>query len=308
MTKNIRLLSLLFAAQLVVLGLVYLSTRPQLDEQRPLVNTSLSDADEVQIVDGDNTLSLKLDDQQWIIQDYGQLPAAESKVSELIDDLKEINIQWPVASSDSAAERFEVSADSAKKTLKFLSQSKELFSLYIGTSPGYRKQHVSLDGKEVYSVELAEHRISANKADWLNKDLLKIESTITAAQFADVSLAISDESWSVDGLNTDESANADSIQRWVDRFGNLQVSNYLAAKEAEKITITDPSFKVRLTTDNSETGFNFYTQNEKFYVKQFDNENLFEIAAYQAEPITEVTRESFVSKQTEETPPDENQN
>jgi hypothetical protein len=294
MKQSIRLLALLFAVQLVILGSVYLATRPQADQARPLVGQALQDADQILITEGDSRLILKRTEGQWLIEDYGQLPAADSQVAELVEELEAISIHWPVATSASAAERFEVTEGTAKKTLQFLKQDQQLFSLYIGSSPGFRKQHVSLNGQEVYSVELAEHRISASAEDWLDKDILKLEASVISAQFDELTVTQQDDSWALAELNDGEQSNTDAIKRWIDRFSNLQVSGYIAPDEAANILVTDADITVRLTTTESETGYNIYSQDESYFIKRFGDDNLFMIAAYQAEPILEVSREDFL--------------
>jgi len=59
----------------------------------------------------------------------------------LIDKLEGAEAAWPVATSESSAERFEVSDAKFQRRIRFFADDAVVTELFLGTSPGFRRVH-----------------------------------------------------------------------------------------------------------------------------------------------------------------------
>lgn len=298
MSKAIQYLALLLLVQLaVILGLQFSNTGPDADsETQPLI-TDISAFKEITITDKDHsTKALKTGD-GWTLQDYANLPTAEGKIQALLDNLSQTKASWPTASSVSAAERFEVAEGNAQKTVVLSGSETDSITLYLGTSPSYRKLHIRKAGSnDIFVVELAQHDISAQPENWLDKTLLQAQGDITGVRTDSFTLS---SSTSDDGtrnwqLDSEAPINNASVSQWVERFNTLQVSKLVNESDNKRsIVAQNPVLTVTVTTDSGSRNYVFYQHESNYFVKLFGEEPVFEIATYQAEPIVNVDPKNF---------------
>lgn len=305
MIKAIRYLSLLLVVQLAVIAGVHLSARESDTLQMSsLLDVDYSGVDRIVVSDSEHSTELERDGDQWQLANYGNLPAAANKVPELLDRLQALKVSWPVASSGSAAERFEVATDNAQKTVAFFSDGKPEATLYLGTSPGYRKIHARVDGSDdIYVVELAQHQLPATSADWMDKTVLQVKGSITQVKSDPLNFTASAGSeadsfnWNLAELPPGTTLDNEAAATWVKRFNNLLVNQLVNdPASAEKIVIQNPLFTVNVAGEGFSDDFAFYKADDKYYVKKFGDQPLYEIASYQAEAIVNASPEDFVAK------------
>lgn len=136
--------------------------------------------DELRIGDEyDNETVLKKSGTQWLLADLENLPADPVKVDTLLQSINSKTASWPIARSPAARQRFQVADHFYQKRLTLLSDGGRLDTIYLGTSPGFRKVHARNEDQDaIYSITLDAPETSALNADWLEPRLLQVRTPL----------------------------------------------------------------------------------------------------------------------------------
>ncbi|SMF64581.1 protein of unknown function [Alteromonadaceae bacterium Bs31] len=304
MNKVIKILAGLLVVQLVVIiSLNFASSHSAGNKStQSLLSADIENVDELVLLDneGERTLLKKVDG-KWIMPEYGNMPAMQDKIEDVLSSIAEQKVSWPSATSTSAAKRFEVHSDNAQKTLQFFQQGEKLASLYLGTSPSYKKLHARVEGSnDIYVLTLAQYDLPAKPESWLEKTVLKVDGNITNIKTDAFSLSgISGEDgpeWSLSPSPEGKELDQEAIKRWVKRFNDLVINSLVSEDAVQEIVIQNPSLVANITSDLSNANLAFYTHEDKFFVKRFGEDAVFEIAKYQVEPLLNASVESFLPK------------
>ena len=221
MMSRIPLLTGLLAVQLLLIGFLLLRGGSE-PTATALLDFEADDVMSISIEDGDgNRVALDRTDAGWRL---GEVPADADKVTGVIESLAGGAAGWPVATSEDSQARFEVTAEAFQRRVRFDGASGELATLYIGSSPGFRRVHARRDGEDaVFSIDFAVHELPADRDDWLNTQLLRTEG-ISRVVFPDGQVLALDDGgiWSLDGGAVDESA----TEEFVNRIARLSVLGF----------------------------------------------------------------------------------
>ena len=279
MNTKIGLLGGLLAAQ--VLAFVALLTSSGMgsgEAAEGLLPFEPAEAAAFNIVAGDEEVALSRGDDGWQLD--GGLPADDGKVGEVLDKLAKAAAAWPVATSAATAERFEVTGDNFQRRLIIEGTDGEAVTLYLGSSPGYRRVHARLDGEdEVYSIDFSNYEAPADAGQWLDKQLLRPQGEVAAVRRDDLwtlERGAEDGSWLVDGALADQ----DAVDKLAGRFEDLSVLG-IAAEEGEpkgSFTLEDNGGEYRLD-------FFFAEDEDDYSVTSSRVDGRFEIATYVAEQM-----------------------
>jgi len=132
------------------------------------------------------------------LPDYYQFSADQNKVEQALNKLVSTRSGWPVATTASSRERFEVSEDKYQSRITLASGDDTLEKLYFGTSPGFCQLHVSRDDKqEVYSVKLSSHDYPVVSNNWLDHALVRPDSDVTSLEGPDFVLNKQGDEWTI---------------------------------------------------------------------------------------------------------------
>lgn len=178
MRKGIYALTGLLMLQLVILLLVYrpASILPDAPTGEPLAPFPTDRIDEIHIGDSkDQEAQLQMQDGVWSLPDFEGLPADASKIQSLIDAISSDDIGWPVAETVAARQRFQVAAYYFRRRITFIGDGELLGTIYLGTSPGFRKVHARNDAQDaIYNLEFNAFDAPAVSEGWLDRKLLQI--------------------------------------------------------------------------------------------------------------------------------------
>ena len=121
-------------------------------------------------------------DDAWRLPDG--LPADAAKVDEVIKKLADASAGWPVATSVSVQERFELVADNHQRRLTLSAGGETVADIYLGTSPGYRKTHARrVDDDNIYAITFSNYQAGMKESDWLDKALLRPDGALTGLRY-----------------------------------------------------------------------------------------------------------------------------
>lgn len=128
-----------------------------------------------------NVVLAKKDD-AWRLPDG--LPADAAKVDEVIKKLADASAGWPVATSASVQERFELVEDNHQRRLTLSAGGETVADIYLGTSPGYRKTHARrVDDDNIYAITFSNYQAGMKESDWLDKALLRPDGALTGLRY-----------------------------------------------------------------------------------------------------------------------------
>ncbi|MGD8569017.1 MAG: DUF4340 domain-containing protein [Gammaproteobacteria bacterium] len=294
MTRSNKILTGLFAVQLLLAGGIYLGSRPPAADA---VQTSLLTADKNQIdhitvedTDGKKVVIAKIDG-QWKLPNYFKLPADQNKVDQALTKLAHTKSGWPVATTDSSHDRFEVSDDKYKTRITLARGDKTLEKIYLGTSPGFRLLHFRKDDDdEVYSVKLNSTDFAAADNKWFDRGLMRPSNDVASLRGPDYELSLEGKEWKTTAENKE--VNKDEAQILLGALTSLSVSD-AADKKAEK---TDYQLKVK--TANNEYDYRFFTDGKDHFVKRNDFDQAFKLSKADYEKITGKTAVQLVKNST----------
>ncbi len=314
-TKWTKLLSAVFVLQVALIAATYWpGNEPTFaNSEQPLLAGNLDSVDEVQIY-GEEAAKVVLKKQQdgWVVESYYGLPAAPGKIDQLMSNLKELKSGWPVATTAAAAKRFEVSEDKFQRKVELLQDGSVTTSLYLGTSPGYRKVHARLDSQDnVFAVKFATHEIPTEGKNWVDTSLSAVpEDSITDIKFKDVELKKEDDSWQLSGLQENETSNEEAIKKVLDALANLNFQEVLGTEPKAEYGLEEPAthFTMELKEADAEGNktleltLNKPQEGDYYILTRSDRPEIFKVPPFRVAALLDLKREGFYSAKVEEKP------
>ncbi len=304
--KNLtaKLIFLLVIQVLLVGTLLIAGNQTEDYTQQNFLNFSETDFDKILIEEinktseekGDpiQTLTLSLDkqDNSWRLAENNNLPVASTKIKDAIDKLKALKTSWPIATTKSSHERFEVAEDNYQRRLKFYLGDKLVSELYLGTSPGFRKIHARQQGMdEIYSLKLNHFDFSTQANDWLDKSLLASEE-LSSIKGNDFELIKNSDKW-----HLVESSTSQEQTLILDETKAEELVNTLATFKVEKIAEIEPTDKTASLTvskENTLLQYDLFKQDTNYFVSRSDIKSIFKITQSDYEKLTQYGRANLI--------------
>ncbi len=287
MNSRIEWLLGLALAQLALIGLILFSGALAEDERVAFSVLEENQIEAIVVSDLENQVRIERGEAQWSVDGY--LGDAD-KIAGIVEKILALEAAWPVASSGTSAERFEVAADKYQRKLVFFdSEGQTLESFYLGTSPSYQRVHArQVDSDDIYSVKLSNYEFGLKKDDWLDKSLTKITGDITEVHLTGYeaqgsvkkSLVERNGVWEIEGTLADQVA----AKNYVTRFGNLRVLG-IADDSGKKVS------DISLIADGEEVVYSLFAvfddegEIEDYILESTEVKGSFRLATYVAEQI-----------------------
>lgn len=298
MTHLNKILLSLFALQLLLAGGIYLGSQPPTADtmQTKLLTADKGQIDKITIesADGKTAVISKIDG-QWILPDYFKLPADQNRVDQALSKLATTKSGWPVATTGSSHERFEVSEDKYKTRITLAKGDKELEKIYLGTSPGFRQLHVRREGDdEVYSVKLNAFDFAAADNNWFDHTLMRPDGDVAALNGPDYELIRDNNAWK--SAQDNKNVVKEQADNLLTAISSLTVSDAVL-KKAEKA-----DYQLKVKTANNEYDYRFFSDGKNHYVKRADYDEAFKLSKADYEKITGKSASQLVKNSTSDDP------
>ena len=187
----------------------------------PFLEFDRAAVDGLAVANDEGEVSLVKQDDAWQLPDG--LPADGAKVDGVLEKLADAG-GWPVATSTSVQERFEVADDNHQRHLTLSVDGETVADIYLGTSPGYRKAHARrADDDDIYAITFSNFEAGVKASDWLDKSLLKPDGVLTGLHY-DGAFALTkndDGAWTAEsGASLDQT----KVETLAGRFTGLTVT------------------------------------------------------------------------------------
>jgi len=284
--RPITALLLVFLVQCGIVATVYWPQQDMLQAplQQPLVPQNTGIIDEIRIGDEyDNETTLTKVGGHWFISDLENLPANSDKVDTLLERITGPDNGWPIAQSVVARQRFQVADYHYQRSLGFLAQGEQLATVYLGTSPGFRKVHARRKGQDaIYSITFNVFDASGASGAWLDPRLLQIRSplSITADSY---SLNRDSGNWlSGAGLAPDMR----ELEALLAALRSLQVDGVATEDARRELSETEADLVLQVRSLAGETTMEFFTAAEEHFVSSSEYRFFFKLSIYDFDRLT----------------------
>jgi hypothetical protein len=319
----------LFVLQIAVAGLLYFQSEQQQAGQKPvpLLGLTAADITQLRLTEGDQRIQLERQGDRWRLSMLSEgaadnpaevLPANDTLVTGLLVKLQALTTSWPVAQTQSAQQRFEVAESLYQRKLELTTDTGSQ-TLYLGTSPGFRKLHVRLkDQEEIYALSLNLYEMPAELDYWLDKRLLasqaltEIESTnvklvlnqaaeASKAKVSQANASIANASetqakdkptvlWQFAEGEGEGEVDQDQAKTLASRLQNLQVKGVVTTAVPE--TLDWVSIKAQSETTKYE--WKLAQQQDQHYIQRVDQKGIFTVDAATYEALTAIRKTRLV--------------
>lgn len=179
MNQAIKILSGVLIAQVLLFVLLTFngSNKVEFAQTKDLLTVDFDKLSKWVIEDGEkNKLVIVKEGGKWILPDYHQFPVSESKFTELQTKLKEFKTSWPVGRTMISAKQFKVTDEKFERKLIFQNGDQVVSTLYLGSSPSFKKIHARVDGaEETYSLDFNAYDIPTGATNWVDKKYYEID-------------------------------------------------------------------------------------------------------------------------------------
>jgi hypothetical protein len=289
-----RLILLLVMQLLLIIGVFAYQQNSNLKiDAKPLLEIETTDIDRLVIQDASNKVSLQKSGTEWLLPDQ-QLPVDKQKLEDILQKLGAIQLTWPVTTTSSSHERFEVAGTKFQRRIELFQGGAKKADIWLGTSPGFKKIHVRREGEnQVYAVELTSFEFAVTEKDWLQKDLLAIKD-VNVIRAGDYEIQKSGDNWNF--VNQDTSAgkvNAAKASELANAFNGLQI------QEPVTQVPQGESIKVVAKSAAGEFEYDFITADNNYFVKRNDQSMHFKISQNEFERIARVDKKALTASEPE---------
>lgn len=282
MNRFNQLLGSALAIQIIIACGIYFGSQPPAAEQSQFVlfDVEKDRIDRITIDGGDSEeIVLSNVDGTWKLPDYYQLPAQQNKITDILSTLKNTKRGWPVTNTVSSHERFKVSDKNFQKKVVFSKGDKDIQTLYLGTSPGFRQLHVRREGEnEVYAVKLNSYDFPSQYNNWLNKDLLQPGGDIVNLRGKDFAFQKQGDNWQL------TEGEGEPVTSEIEKI--ISTLAHLTVQSAEIKSISEIEYQLTIKAMGDTLKYHFFKEENDHFVSRDDYKLAFKINKSDYEKIT----------------------
>ena len=257
------------------------------------------------VIQGEEGQSVEIlkDGDKWFLPDLDRFPVAPQPAEALVTKVADITKGWPVATSSSAADRFKVGAEKFERKLTFLEGNREIGTLFLGTSPSFRKVNVRVSGKDdIYNISFNSYEASAKPEDWVDKEFLNLENEdIVRATLPAFTLERQDEKFTVAGLQPDEETNEEEVETLIEKLAAPPYRSVLGTDNKSEYGQDSPVLEIVVELKGGEQIAYVYSKPESgddFVLKSSAHPYFFKVSKYAFERLREFDQKKVVRRAT----------
>jgi hypothetical protein len=303
MKKWISILAGLLVAQLVLAVAVNLTEQDYgaFVAKEKLLAFEKQKVDRLLIEDSKASLTLNQSGGKWVLPEEADFPAAQKSVEAILDKLTGLEKGWPVATTSAASRRFKVAEDEYERKLTLYSGDEVLASLYIGTSPGFRKVHLRPENEEaVFVAEFNAWEVDAQADGWIDKEVLKFDKAeLQQIRIAEeITLRNEQGEMQLEGLQEQQRTDLEKTQNLVSKLSDLRIQSLMSEEESAAYKEKDPDLEITVTLkDDKQLSYQFFKEEGKshYSLKRSDKDRYFEVASHIVDPFKEVSRDKLIA-------------
>ncbi len=268
--------------------------------EEKLLTVELSTLDAITIEEGDKTLRLEQTEGAWNLPVLANFPVSQIKFEQVLGQLSQLEKGWPNATTEEAAVRFKVSKEHFERKLTLYKGEAIAQTLFIGTSPGFRKVHVRIDGdNSIYTVEFSAFELSVKPNDWANQSKLHIsENELIKVELPSFTLTRDGETFLVENLKENEVTASQEVSSLIHKLERINYLEVLGGENRELYNQSVPEFAyILLLKDNKQLTYSFSKPKgwSDYVLKRSDLGYFFKVSADTVKQIKGVSRKQVTT-------------
>lgn len=288
MTRAVTVLLLVLLIQCGITAVVFWPRQVPVNTstEQTLAPFSASAIDELRIADEfDNEAVLIKSAKQWLLPELENLPADPARVEALLQSITSQSGNWPIAHSPAARQRFQVADYFYQKRLTLLSAGKEMGTIYLGTSPGFRKVHARNGNQDaIYSITLDATETSALSADWLEPRLLQVRTPLRID--ADLySLYFENGVWRSGTGGTPDDRELEAL---ITALKTLQVDGVAPEDLQRELSAAEADLILKIQGLTGEVTLELITLKDQYFIHSSEYPLFFRLSAYDFDRLTKI--------------------
>jgi len=290
---KIGLASLLTFQLLLALTIFFSETQEEKSAKTPLISIEKDAINIIKIASEADETELIKKDGLWVLAKLEQLPADAEKVNSALVQLSSIQTNWPITTTTSSHERFELTEKKYQRKIAIVKDEHTVDTILLGSSPSFKKAHVrKLDDNNVYSLALNSYDFPAKIEDWLDKGLLAIKEQ-TKIKGTNFSLIKIEKKWSLEESNI--------IDSQLDESKAALLSSSLASLKVIGLAKNEIDFSSEdaITIEvfgHENKQFQFLKKENSYYVKRDDFPQVFTIGKTEFDKIAKISIIDLITK------------
>jgi len=304
MERGIRgLLALFFLQIALVFALTWNEYRTSdADVSTVFLSFEPTEVDAISLDDGKDVLRLERSDGRWILPNTFDFPASTTKVDEFLQTLTTLHAGFPVGNTLEAAKRFKVVDSAFERKVTFSNDDGTLATLYLGTSPGFKKVHARRgEQEETYAIPFSLYLAATKPAQWEDQQFLHLDpATIERIGMPSFTLQRSDGAFTLSDLGPTEQIAEAPINDLLDRITRLDFQEVIGKGDLPKEQMGDEKFYYTIELKSGEKvhySFSKPKGTSDYVLTVSSTEYRFKVPSYTVEAIQKVTRDDLLSKE-----------
>ncbi len=292
MNRPNTILTLVLACQLLLVVAVFWpdSNEGKDTAMHPLLDLQADSIDRIIIGDGTTSVMLARKGDGWRLPNYHGLPVDQKKLNRALMDLPALARGWPLTSSTTAANRFEVAEGNFQRQVEYFTEGESAGSLYLGTAPGFRKVHTRIAGDNaVYAVEFNTFDLPAQAAEWLDTSILQM-TDVQVVQGLDYRIVKTNAGWRGKADNTPLQSEVDKL---VNALTSLRVTAAVDLATATIFRNMDAPPTLSVESSQGSYALRLYEMEDAYYIQRDDIAVYFNLSAFDYDRLIEVTAVSL---------------
>lgn len=269
-----------------------------------LLGVDLASVDEVLIEEREKQpLRLLKREDKWVLPDRHDFPVSSDKFERTVEKLVKLTRTWPLGTTKDAARRFKLTEKEFERKISFNKKESTLKTLYLGSSPEFRKVNAKLaDEPVIYPIEFSTFEVGTDPADWYDKDLFSFgKEDLSRAEMNAFVILEKDGKLALDGQSEDEETVEDKLTSFVSDLGNIAFTDLLGVEVPKEAKDSSPAYQFRLELKSGEKReYSFWGPVEdNYYVMKVSSQPYyFKIIKSSVDNISKVSRSDLLKKKS----------
>lgn len=325
MKKIIRILGILLAVQVALaIGLRIRGTGFASVSGKPLIAANLDVVDRITIDSQDHAAVLAKVGNTWQLPNLGGFPADGKQVEQLLNQLKRIAPDTPMATSADALERFKVADNRFDRRITLGHGAKVIAVLYLGMPQGPRSMPIRRAGEsKVYAIRPDALDAMTKDDNWATTMALQLPKDSIAridvngadsggglVLRAPAPPAVAGEknppAWQADGLKPGETLDSAAADKLADLLANLNNGSVLGRDKQPDYGLDQPLLTLTLTTRDGKRidyAIGKRAKKDEYTLKASSRPEYFSLPSFTAQPLLDAAkRATLLGKPQTQTP------
>jgi hypothetical protein len=286
-------LALILAIQCGIVAVLYWPQSAPTDAKgiASLLPFDPDEIDEIYVEDaqGNEAVLLRMSD-QWILPDLAGMPIDSEMIDKLRNSISNRAGEWPIATTAASRQRFQVATYLYQRRLTLIGGGELLATIYLGTSPGFRKVHARNDAQDaIYSIPYNNFEAPTETGAWLDKTLLQIAEPLKI-RTGEYTVSKQDTGWvSSQGGRPDEREMAALLLG----LRSLQVDGIADEDMQRTLAIAAPELSMEIETADSSASLVLFTVGPRHYIHSKRYDYFFTLSAYDFDRLVTIDLGDF---------------